>query len=151
MSHSSTKTLATSDMETGSPDGEGRRGDDNYGFSTTAAVSQRERLAKRNDSIRKNLSTKTEENKKNKRPSKLSKSKSKSKSQSLDQLNENNSNNSSNQKESRQTAKLKEKSGKSYITPKDSADNKQTTSDKSAEKAADRQQTENSQANQLSI
>ena len=137
-------------METGSPDGDqGRRGDDNYGFSTTASVSQRERLAKRNDSIRKNLSTKKEENKKNKRPSKLSKSKSKSKSQSLDQLNENNSNNSSNQKESRQTAKLK-KSGKSEITPKEGADNKQATS-VTAEKVADGQKTENSQANQLSI
>lgn len=153
LSHNSTKTLAASDMENGdSPEPARGQGED-FGFGAEDS-SRKERLAKRNDSIRKNLSTKKEENKKNKRPSKLSKSKSKSKSQSLDQLNENNSNNSSKTKES-QKKKSSDKSAKKGATPINSptegVQNAAFSEDVKDEESPPEAETKPSADNQLSI
>lgn len=90
-SQNSTKTLASSDIESSPAENTAQHTADVYGFEKPSA-SQQERLQRRNDNIKRNLSFKSEESK-NKRPSKLSKSKHRSKSSSTDQLNSNNSNN----------------------------------------------------------
>jgi len=65
--------LASSDIESSPAENTAQHTADVYGFEKPNA-SQQERLQRRNDNIKRNLSFKSEESK-NKRPSKLSKSK----------------------------------------------------------------------------
>ena len=124
-SQNSTKTLASSDMESGNPAKHGLSSDDGFGFARSAET-QQERLQKRNDNIKRNLSFKSEEAK-NKRPSKLSKSKSKSKS-SIDQLSTDNS------------SSAKSKTEKESNKKKQSADKKKTDAATGSKKQVDANQ-----------
>ncbi|XP_067946734.1 uncharacterized protein DDB_G0284459-like [Watersipora subatra] len=140
-SHNSTKTLATSDVESSSP-GSGQSSEDVFGFRKSAEDRQ-ERLQKRNDEIKRNQSFKSEE-KKNKRPHKLNKHKSKSKSSSLDQLStekpkdvpeSSNTKQSENVEEQTKTSKAKDDKKKSILKHEVSANSRQSENSNVHEKS----------------